>query len=290
MSEQPPSAPSTSSVDVVSESERERWQRVSDIVADALEIADPARRRAFVEAACGDDSALNAEVGQFLRLADSDAHTLERTQVAMPERNPVERAASFDEVNLGYDWAAALRLPLITHAGDERAVHGFGEHLGNPLRLRRPLDAGVKVVVAHCASLGEGHDTDKGGSALVPNFDLFARLMDEPAYRGNLVGDIAAVTQGNRMGVVATLLERRDWHDRLLNASDYPLPGVVPLIYLEALFKRKLLDPASLAPLRGLRDFNSLLFDFVLKRSLALNGQGFPAAVFETAPWFKRPN
>mgnify|MGYP006870844320 FL=1 len=94
--------------------------------------------------------------------------------------------------------------------------------------------------MAHCASLGEGHDTDKGGSALVPNFDLFARLMDEPAYRGNLVGDIAAVTQGNRMGVVATLLERRDWHDRLLNASDYPLPGVVPLIYLEALFKRKL--------------------------------------------------
>ena len=188
-----------------------------------------------------------------------------------------------------YARLAALHLPLITHAGDERAVHGFGEHLGNPLRLRRPLDAGVKVVVAHCASLGDGHDTDKGGSALVPNFELFARLMDEPNYRSNLVGDIAAVTQGNRMGVVATLLERREWHDRLLNASDYPLPGVVPLIYLEALFKRKLLDPASLATLRGLRDFNSLLFDFVLKRSLALNGQGFPASVFETAPWFERP-
>ena len=53
MSEQPPPAPSTSSVDVVSEAERERWQRVSDIVADALEITDLARRRAFVEAACG---------------------------------------------------------------------------------------------------------------------------------------------------------------------------------------------------------------------------------------------
>lgn len=96
MSEQPPSAPSTSSVDVVSEAERERWQRVSDIVADALEVADPARRRAFVEAACGDDSALNAEVGQFLRLADSDAHTLERTQVAQQVRDALAQGLGSD--------------------------------------------------------------------------------------------------------------------------------------------------------------------------------------------------
>ncbi|MCC7455786.1 MAG: sulfide/dihydroorotate dehydrogenase-like FAD/NAD-binding protein, partial [Nitrospira sp.] len=34
---------------------------------------------------------------------------LERTQVPMPEREPAERAQTFDEVNLGYDWAAALR-------------------------------------------------------------------------------------------------------------------------------------------------------------------------------------
>ncbi|HRZ59210.1 MAG TPA: NADPH-dependent glutamate synthase [Rubrivivax sp.] len=34
---------------------------------------------------------------------------LERVQVPMPERDAAERAASFDEVNLGYDWAAALR-------------------------------------------------------------------------------------------------------------------------------------------------------------------------------------
>lgn len=34
---------------------------------------------------------------------------LERKQVAMPERDPHERAGSFAEVNLGYGWAAALR-------------------------------------------------------------------------------------------------------------------------------------------------------------------------------------
>ena len=34
---------------------------------------------------------------------------LERHQVKMPERDPVERSGSFAEVNLGYNWAAALR-------------------------------------------------------------------------------------------------------------------------------------------------------------------------------------
>ena len=54
-------------------------------------------------------------------------------------------------------------LPLISHAGLERAVLGREAHdFGNPLRLRRALDAGVRVVVAHCASLGEDRDLDRG--------------------------------------------------------------------------------------------------------------------------------
>ena len=188
-----------------------------------------------------------------------------------------------------YRKLADLRLPLITHAGDERAVRGFGEDLGNPLRLRRALDAGVRVVVAHCASLGSGRDLDKGGTSTVANFDLFARLMDDPRYARNLAGDISAVTQGNRMDVVATLLARRDWHARLLNGSDYPLPGVLPLISLPSLVERGLLDPAAVAPLKEIRDHNALLFDFVLKRSLVNNGAGFARSVFETRPFFASP-
>ena len=187
-----------------------------------------------------------------------------------------------------YAKLVALNIPLITHAGDEGAVHGFGEHLGNPMRLRRPLDAGVRVVVAHCASLGNARIDDSRAMAQT-NFALFGQLMDEPGYRKNLVGDIAAITQGNRMSVVAKLLQRPDWHDRLLNGSDYPLPGVVPLISMQALVDNDLLAPDAVGPLRRLRDINVLLYDFVLKRSLALNGKGFAPAVFETAPFFRRP-
>jgi uncharacterized protein len=185
-----------------------------------------------------------------------------------------------------YSKLVDYRLPLISHAGDERAVRGHGEDLGNPLRLRRALDAGVRVVVAHCASLGSGVDLDGGGSATVPNFDLFARLMDEPRYARNLFGDISAVTQENRVEVVATLLARKEWHPRLLNGSDYPLPGVLPLVSLPRLVERGLLPATAVPTLKEIREHNVLLFDFVLKRSLAHNGAGFARSVFETRPFF----
>lgn len=182
-----------------------------------------------------------------------------------------------------------LDLPLISHAGDERAVHGFGEYLGNPLRLRRPLDAGVRVVAAHCASLGEARiDADQTSDKT--NFEVFAQLMDEPAYRGRLFGDLSAVTQVNRMEVLATLLDRQDWHDRLLNGSDYPLPGIVPLVSPRLLADRGLLAESAIDPLERLRNYNVLLFDFVLKRSVSHNGRGFAPSVFETAPFFARPD
>lgn len=184
-----------------------------------------------------------------------------------------------------YDRLAAKRIPLITHGGDEHAVHGFAEALGNPLRLRRPLDRGVRVVVAHCASLGAGEDLDRGGSR--PNFELFARLMDEPRYATLLHGDVSSVVQGNRLDVVTTLLARRDWHPRLLNGSDYPLPGILPLVSLSDLADRGLVDRRAVAPLSELRNSNVLLFDFVLKRSLGNNGAGFARSVFETRPFFE---
>lgn len=184
-----------------------------------------------------------------------------------------------------YERLARARIPLITHAGDEHAVDAFGEALGNPLRLRRPLDNGVRVVVAHCASLGNGEDTERGG--VKPNFELFARLMDDPRYAATLAADISSVTQANRLDVVETLLARRDWHARLLNGSDYPLPGVVPLVSLRKLALRGLLVAEALPALAQLRNHNVLLFDFVLKRSLGNNGGGFARSVFETRPFFE---
>jgi mannonate dehydratase len=190
-----------------------------------------------------------------------------------------------------YRALARLDVPLLTHGGDEAAVHGKREdHLANPLRLRRALDHGVRVIIAHCASLGRGVDLDRGPDGpKVPNFDLFARLMAEPRYARLLYGDISAVVQRNRIAeCFPALLERSDWHDRLLFGSDYPLPGVIPLISVGRLADRGLLDPRETPVLIEVRRHNPLLFDFLLKRRLAWQGKRFATQVFETRRVFER--
>jgi len=184
-----------------------------------------------------------------------------------------------------YDQLTRLKLPLLTHAGAEQAVHGgrIGEY-NNPLRLRRPLERGVRVIMAHCASLGEYTDIDRGADGpKVPAFALFARLMDEPRYQGELYGDISATVQSNRVGTaLATLLARNDWHPRLINGSDYPLPGVLPLVSMRRFVEQGYLKQAEAGVLAEIRRYNPLLFDFVLKRSLVKDGGSFAPQVFES--------
>jgi hypothetical protein len=78
------------------------------------------------------------------------------------------------------------------------------------------------------------------------------------------------------------VLTRQDWHPRLLNGSDYPLPGVMPLVRPAGLARAGFLDPAAVPVLEAIRRYNPLLFDFVLKRQLRWKGQGFQPCVFET--------
>ncbi|MFT7678685.1 MAG: putative TIM-barrel fold metal-dependent hydrolase [Planctomycetota bacterium] len=183
-----------------------------------------------------------------------------------------------------YAAAARLGIPLLVHVGDEKAVEAEADRgLGNPLRLRGPLDAGVMVVAAHCGSLGMSKDLDAEDAEPALSFELFLRLMDEPAYEGLLFGEISAVTQVNRFGgVLAELLRREDLHGRLVNGSDWPLPNVNVLYRIGPLRAAGLLDEADVQPLREVYDFNPLLFDLVLKLSLrdAKSGRSFAASVF----------
>jgi mannonate dehydratase len=180
-------------------------------------------------------------------------------------------------------------MPLIAHAGLERAVLGREMHdYGNPLRLRRALDAGVRVVVAHCASMGEDRDLDKGENGpYVESFSLFTRIFE--TYAQHCYGDISAMTQVNRAGpLLAKVIERSDWHARLLNGSDYPLPGVMPIFSVDYLVSLGLLNEGLAPILKEIRLHNPLLFDFVLKRHLQSNNKMLSASVFETRMFFMR--
>jgi len=154
-----------------------------------------------------------------------------------------------------YARLARHRVPLIVHCGEEKAVPGaHREAFGNPLLMRAPLEAGVRVTVAHAASLGDALDIDRRSAPQVPAFSLFARLMDEAAWRDLLLADVSAVLQINRSAAVArTLLRREDWHGRLVHGSDHPLPGVDALVSPLQLAARGLLDADDIAPLREIR-------------------------------------
>ena len=185
-----------------------------------------------------------------------------------------------------YQKMKELDLILWSHGGEEKAVEAEEDQkLGNPLLLRRPLDHGVKVIVAHCAGLGTSEDLDTGDHKLVHNFDLFLRLMDEKRYEGLVFGEISAMTQFNRLGKpLETILARQDLHERLVNGSDYPLPAVNILIRTRPLVKNGYISASEGESLKEIYDYNPLLFDFVLKRTLKLPGtsKSLPASVFMT--------
>ena len=141
------------------------------------------------------------------------------------------------------------------------------------------------MIVSHCGMQGDFADLDNPRLRRPkPSFELFARLMDAPDYRGRIHGDLSAVVLGGRQpGALATLLSRHEWHPYLVNGSDYPGPGVVAVMGLNGLVDEGVLPKADAELLGHIQYHNPMLFDFYLKRSLAWKGERWPASVYESA-------
>jgi len=123
----------------------------------------------------------------------------------------------------------------------------------------------------------------------VENFSLFSRLMDDPRYVGRLAGDISALTETSRVGpILKYIIKKTEWHGRLLNGSDYPLPGYIPEISIARHVDQNFITPAQGRLLVEIRQYDPLLFDFLLKRQISVDGARFAAAVFETADFFAK--
>lgn len=177
------------------------------------------------------------------------------------------------------------KLTLLSHTGSEHAVETpAGQSYNNPLLLRRPLNHGVRVIAAHCASIGEFVDLDKGEDAdEVSGYQLFKRMMQEPAFEKNLYGGISATVLANHdPEVLADLIRDRSMQHRLVYGSDYPLPGIMPLINTSDFVDKNWLNEAQARFLDALRPSNALLYDFLLKRFLSVDGHRFDSQVFHS--------
>ena len=125
-----------------------------------------------------------------------------------------------DEANRAfYEALVELELPLLTHAGRERAFANTQDELGDPLRLELPLAVGVTVIAAHVATDGDTH----GESNFLRILPLFQRFP-------NLYADISSLTQINKLGDLSMVLETPELTSRLVYGSDWPLQ-FFPLIW-----------------------------------------------------------
>jgi len=183
-----------------------------------------------------------------------------------------------------YEQVKKLGLSILVHVGEEKAVEAEEDQkLGNPLRLRLPLNMGVKVIMAHCASLGQNIDIEDPKKPKVDNFDLFLRLMNDVKYTKNLMGEISAMPQANRLPrPLATILRTTRLHSRLVNGSDYPLPALNVVVRTGALESEGFINTDEKKLLDEIYDYNPLLFDFILKRVVKdpQTGAKFKSEVF----------
>ena len=186
-----------------------------------------------------------------------------------------------------YEAVKKNNMVIHTHVGKESAVAEADQKYGNPLRFRRALDRGVKIIMAHSASNGTNIDLDDPENKIVSNFELFLRLMDEKKYEGLLFGEISALTHVNRLSVpLATMIERQDLHSRLVDGSDYPLPAINAVIWTSSLVTEGFITSEQRLLLNEIYDVNPLLFDFVLKRTLRhpTTGNQFSPGIFLEHP------
>ncbi len=111
-----------------------------------------------------------------------------------------------------YQKLIELDLPLLTHAGDEHSFTSADNTLGDPAKLRLPLEQGVTVIAAHAASSGSNEGEDN-----------MQRLLPMFAEYPNLYADISSLTQINKLRFLPKLLASGIDPKRLLYGTDFPL-------------------------------------------------------------------
>jgi hypothetical protein len=150
---------------------------------------------------------------------------------------------------------AEARLPLLAHTGGEHTVPVINAALADPRLLRFPLECGVTVIAAHCATKSGAFDRD--------HFEAWVTMLREFP---NLYGDISAMVSLNRCGHLRDCL-REEIFPRILHGSDFPVPVFGHRMWLQCW-----IDRATFRRCQSVR--NSLERDWQFKRAL-----GFPEEI-----------
>jgi uncharacterized protein len=145
-------------------------------------------------------------VEEVHRCADAGA-TLVKVLPNAQQFNPADtRYKAF------YRTLAERKLPFLSHVGYEFSLIGKDQSVGDPIRLRLPLEEGVTVIAAHACSQG-----------LIFYEKFLPTLQNLVKRYPRFYSDVSALTLPNRMRMLLHLRHYPEIHERLLFGTDYPL-------------------------------------------------------------------
>lgn len=149
---------------------------------------------------------------------------------------------------------AEARLPLLAHTGGEYTLPVIDAALADPKRLRLPLECGVTVIAAHCATSSGLFDRDYF-------CDWVKMLREFP----NLYGDISAMVSLNRCGHLRDCL-KEEIAPRIVHGSDFPVPVLGHRLWLQGA-----IDTATFRRCQCVK--NPLERDWLFKRALGFSAE-----------------
>ena len=150
---------------------------------------------------------------------------------------------------------AAAGLPLLAHTGGEHTVPIINAAYADPKLLRFPLECGVTVIAAHCATKSGAFDPDY--------FDDWVAMLGEFP---NLYGGISALVSLNRCGHLRDCLRDPAVAGRILHGSDFPVPVLGHRLWLQGW-----IDHAAFRRCQSIR--NPLERDWQFKRALGFSDE-----------------
>jgi len=151
---------------------------------------------------------------------------------------------------------AALGMPLLAHTGGEHTVHVVNKKYSDPHILRQPLECGVTVVAAHCAT--------KSGLTDPDYFPVLAEMMQKHT---NLYGDNSAMNVPLRGKHIPECI-KEPIASRIVFGTDFPVPVSGYWARLRGFLDKETQKKWDKNP-------NVLKRDYQLKKAM-----GFPAETF----------
>jgi hypothetical protein len=184
-----------------------------------------------------------------------------------------------------FEELASHKIGILTHTGDSMGIllpARLNSYAG-PRKMRRAVELGVAVTMLHIGRAGTNSVTKQSYAE-----EFLDELRHHSGHANRLLqGEISAVPYSDTDHLLNPIFEDDPpLRGHMVNGSDYP--AVTPWFTVKKTLKKlvtaKLISEDERVLLKEIFQFNPLLFDFVLKRTLQRDYKSLPMRIFAPKP------